>query len=158
MKKIILMTVLLATATWATDFSQLSTQELMNMRSSISTVERPAFKVEMQKRIRVMSPQQRQQMMQRRSKGGMRKKGMRKRAGFSSFDANGDGKLSQKEFYDAQAAHMTQKANEGRPMKNAGNAPTFEMIDTNKDGSISEVEFSTFRQKKMQQMRQKKGV
>jgi len=152
------MTVLLATATWATDFSQLSTQELMNMRGSISAAERPAFKAEMQKRMRAMSPQERQQMMQQRGKGGMGKKGMQNKPGFSSFDTNGDGKLSQKEFYDAQAAHMTQMANEGRPMKNAGNAPTFEMIDANKDGSISEVEFSTFRQKKMQKMRQKKGM
>ena len=149
---------LLVSATWAVDFSQMSTQELMNMRGSISAAERPAFKAEMQKRMRAMSPQERQQMMQRAKSGGMGKRGMNNRPDFSSFDKDGNGKLSQQEFYDAQAGHMAQKANEGKMMKNAANAPTFEMIDSNNDGAISPEELSKYQQKKMQQMRQKRGM
>jgi len=148
---------LLVSATWATDFSQLSTQELINMRGSISFADRPAFKAEMQKRMQSLSPQERQQMMKGKGKG-MKKQGMNHRADFSTFDTDRNGKITSKEFYDAQAAHMTAQANAGKPMKNAANIPTFEQIDSNKDGIVSQNEFSTFQQNKMQQMVQKRGL
>jgi len=48
---------------------------------------------------------------------------------------------------------MTQKASEGKPMKNAANAPTFESIDSNGDGVISETEFTAHQMQKMQAKR-----
>jgi len=167
MKKLVLLAVL-ATAAWSVDFSQMSTEELMKLRGTLSQSERPAFRAEMQKRMQSMSPAERQQLMQGRGMGGMKGQGMNKGRGggkgmlsrptFASFDSNGDGKVSKQEFYDAQAAKMTQKANEGKLMKNAQNAPTFEMIDSNKDGSISPSELSSYQDKKMQQMVQKRGL
>jgi Ca2+-binding EF-hand superfamily protein len=152
MKKLALIA-LLATAAWSIDFSQMSTEELMNMRGTLSAADRPAFKAEMQKRMQAMSPSERQQMMQRKGmKKGMGKgssKGMQNRPTYESFDTDGDGKVTEKEFYDVQAAKMTQKANEGKMMKNAANAPTFESIDTNHDKVMSSEEFSTFQSKRM---------
>jgi len=152
MKKLALIA-LLATAAWSADYSQMSTEELMKLRGTLSPSERPAFKAEMQKRMQTMSPQERQQMMQGRGMGkGMKQgqKGMQNRPGYADFDLNHDGKVTQKEFYDAQAAIMTQKASEGKPMKNAANAPSFESIDANSDGVISETEFGTFQMQRMQ--------
>ncbi|SFV89630.1 hypothetical protein MNB_SV-4-196 [hydrothermal vent metagenome] len=161
MKKLALIA-LLATAAWSVDYSQMSTEELMKLRGTLSPAERPAFRAEMQKRMQAMSPQQRQQMMQGRRMGkgmgqgcGMRqgRQGMQNRPSYADFDLNHDGKVTQKEFYDAQAARMTQRAKEGRPMKNAANAPTFKTIDSNGDGVISESEFNTFRMQRMQAKR-----
>jgi Ca2+-binding EF-hand superfamily protein len=151
MKKLALLA-LLATAAWSVDFSQMSTEELMNMRGTLSSADRPAFRAEMQKRMKSMSPAQRQQLMQGRGKGkgmGKGKKGMQNRPTFETFDLNKDGKVTEKEFYDAQAAHMTQKAKEGKMMKNAGNAPTFDSIDANHDKVMSPEEFSAFQAERM---------
>jgi len=167
MKKLVLLAVL-ATAAWSVDFSQMSTDELMKMRGTLSPSERPAFRAEMQKRMQNMSPAQRQQMMQGQTKGmkqsqGMDKnrgtgKGMQNRPTYSDYDLNGDDKITPKEFYDAQAARMNKKADEGKMMKHAGSAPSFETIDTDKNGVISPSEFSLHQQKHMQKMRQQKGL
>ena len=169
MKKVIILTALLASAAWAVDYSQISTEALMNMRGTISVNEQPAFRAEMQKRMQTMTPTQRQELMQRPAKAqgmgkgmnsqrgqGMSKginknkgKGKQNRPDFASYDLNRDGKVSKKEFYDAQAARMTQKANEGKMMRKAGNAPTFESIDTNSDGVVTTTEFSTQQTKRM---------
>jgi len=66
---------------------------------------------------------------------------------FSDFDANADAKVSQEEFENAQQKRMTQRAEEGRLMKNAANAPTFADIDTNKDGSFDAAEFGAHQAK-----------
>ena len=90
-------------------------------------------------------------------KGNKGKGGMQNRPTFSTYDLNGDGKILQEEFYNAQAARMTQKANEGRQMRNAGNAPTFESIDTNGDKVITEDEFSAHQINRKQNHRRGKG-
>ncbi|WP_295421375.1 DUF1104 domain-containing protein [Sulfurovum sp.] len=149
---------LLVTAAWSTDFSQLSTEELIQLKGTISPSERPAFRAEMQKRMQTGASQKKQQMMKGRGMGkgcgmGQGQKSMQNRPNYADFDLNHDGKITQKEFYDAQAAHMTQKANKGKMMKNAANAPTFESIDSNNDGFISETEFSAHQVKQMQTKR-----
>jgi len=133
----------------------MSTEELMSMRGTLSPTERPAFKAEMQKRMQSMSPQQRQQLMQGRGMG-KGKSGMQNRPSFETFDLNKDGKVTEKEFYDAQAAHMGQKAKEGKMMKNAGNAPTFDSIDKNHDKIMTPDEFSAFQAERMK--RKMKGM
>jgi len=54
------MLALFASATWAVDFSQISTEELMGMRGTISVSERPAFRAEMQSRLQAMTAEERQ--------------------------------------------------------------------------------------------------
>ena len=174
MKKVIILTALLASATWAVDFSQMSTEELMNMRGTISVNERPAFRAEMQKRMQTMTPTQRQQFMQSspgrgqgiapqgaqgmskgmtsqrgQGMGGNKGKGIQNRPTFTTYDLNSDGKITKKEFYDGQAERMTQKANEGKMMRNVGKAPTFESIDANSDGTVTPAEFDTHQMNRM---------
>jgi Ca2+-binding EF-hand superfamily protein len=165
MKKVIILTALLISAALAADYSQVSTEELMNMRGTISVNEQPAFRAEMQKRMQTMTPTQRQELMQRPANAqGMGKgmnsqrgqgmnrnkgKGRQNRPTFTTYDLNNDGKITQKEFYDGQAERMTQKADEGKMMRNAGKAPTFESIDANSDGVVTQTEFSTHQMNRM---------
>ena len=69
---------------------------------------------------------------------------------FSDFDTNSDGKITQVEFEEAHSKHMQKMAEEGRPMRNAGNAPQFSDIDTNGDGVITPEEFKKHHQKRME--------
>ena len=69
---------------------------------------------------------------------------------FSVYDSNGDGAISEQEFYAARAARMGQKAQEGRPMRNAGNAPSFADFDTNGDGKLTPEELTQGQQQRMQ--------
>ena len=167
MKKVIILA-LLASVAWAVDYSQMSTEELMKMRGTISVDERPAFRAEMQKRMQTMTPAQRQQFMQSspgrgQSMGqgitprGTKGKGIQNRPTFATYDLNNDGEITQKEFYDAQAERMTQKAKEGKMMRKSGKAPTFESIDTNSDGIVTPTEFNTHQTNRMNSNMRGKG-
>ena len=70
---------------------------------------------------------------------------------FNDFDANGDGKITQTEFENAQQARQQKQAESGKMMKNVGNAPQFGDIDTNKDGVIDATEFKNHQMTRMQQ-------
>jgi len=59
MKKVFLGAFAMIVAVYATDFSSMSTQDLANMRGSVATEEREAFKNEMQSRMSSMSPEER---------------------------------------------------------------------------------------------------
>lgn len=144
MKKVIILA-LLASGAWAADFSQMSTEEMMNMRGNVPVDNRPAFREEMQKRMQSMSPEERQKYMQTRGMGqGMRGGGqncMKNLPTFAEFDLNNDGKITQSELEEARAKRMSQKAKEGKMLRNAGNAPAFADMDKNKDGSLNQEEF-----------------
>ncbi|RXK02431.1 hypothetical protein CRV07_13820 [Halarcobacter ebronensis] len=59
---------------------------------------------------------------------------------FSVYDANGDGVISEQEFYDIRAQRIQQKVDQGMPMRNVGNSPDFKYFDTNGDGKLTETE------------------
>ncbi|MBD3790307.1 MAG: DUF1104 domain-containing protein [Campylobacterales bacterium] len=80
---------------------------------------------------------------------GMGKMRMRQMPQFSDCDLNNDGQIVENEFLEARAKRMNERAEEGRMMKNAGNAPSFGDIDTDKNGKITPEEFH---QHQMQQM------
>jgi len=61
--KYLIATFLVATVVAATDFSQMSTQELAQMRGNVPVEERDAFRAEMQKRMQTMSPEERRNLM-----------------------------------------------------------------------------------------------
>ena len=141
MKRLIIMA-LLASGTWAADFSHMSTEEMLNMRGSVSVDDRPSFQQEMQKRMQSMTPQERQKYNMRKNKGkGMLQKGMNNQPTFSQFDLNNDGKITPKELEEGRAERIKQNTKEGRMMRNVEKASSFTDIDTNKDGTISKEEF-----------------
>lgn len=142
---------LLASATWAADFSHMSTEEMINMRGSVPVDDRPDFRKEMQKRMQSMSPEEQQKYMQTRGMGqgmgqgkGMMGRGqncMKNLPTFEQYDLNNDGKITQSELEEARAKRMSQKAKEGKMLRNARNAPAFADMDKNKDGSLNQEEF-----------------
>ncbi|OIP55986.1 MAG: hypothetical protein AUK54_02900 [Helicobacteraceae bacterium CG2_30_36_10] len=70
---------------------------------------------------------------------------------YSDFDADGNGEVTQTEFENAQQTRMTEQAEAGKQMRNAGNAPTFEDVDTNNDGVLTQVEFQNHQKTQMQE-------
>ena len=145
---------LVASASWAADFSQISTEEMMNMRGSVPANDRSDFREEMQKRMQSMSPEERQKYMQTRGMGqgtrgmgqgkgmmGGKQNYMRDMPTFEQYDLNNDGKVTKNELEEARTKRMTQKAKEGKMLRNAGNAPAFTDMDKNNDGSLNPEEF-----------------
>jgi len=60
---------------------------------------------------------------------------------FSDFDLNKDGQITKVEFNDAHQKRMQSKADDGRMMRNVGNAPSFSDMDTDANGLIGSEEF-----------------
>ncbi|MDY0195671.1 MAG: EF-hand domain-containing protein [Sulfurovaceae bacterium] len=76
--------------------------------------------------------------------------GMMQMPTFGEFDLNGDGYIIESELKEARAKRMSQRAKDGRMMKNAAAAPSFASIDANKDGKISPDEFQKHQEMHMQ--------
>jgi len=72
---------------------------------------------------------------------------------FEVYDKNKDGYISETEFYDVRGERMEKRAEEGRPMRNAGNAPDFAFFDTDGDGKLTKVELLEGQNKRMQERR-----
>lgn len=69
---------------------------------------------------------------------------------FESYDKDGNGFISQKEYNERKTERMTQRAQENRQMKNAVNSPDFSYFDINGDGKISKNELTIRQQERMQ--------
>ncbi|EIF51705.1 MULTISPECIES: EF-hand domain-containing protein [Sulfurovum] len=154
--KNIIMIGLLASVAWAADFSNMSTEEMMNMRGSVPVDDRPAFQQEMQKRMQSMTPEERQKYM--RTNGMGKGMGMTSKRNcckhimqptFEEYDLNNDGKITQSELEEARAKRMSQKAKEGKMLRNAGKAPAFSDMDKNNDGALNKEEFQIHQTEQM---------
>ncbi len=75
---------------------------------------------------------------------------MRGPMAFADYDANGDGAINEQEFNEARAKRMAARAEEGRPMRGAANAPSFADFDANGDGKLSPEELTQGQQAQMQ--------
>lgn len=158
MKRVMIMA-LFASAAWAADFSQMSTEEMMNMRGSVPVDDRPAFQAEMQKRMQNMTPEERQKyrpmrqgmgMNSGQGKGmGMGRNCMQNMPTFEEYDLNNDGKITESELDEARTKRMNEKAKEGKMLRNAGNAPAFSQMDKNNDGSLNREEFQLHQSEQM---------
>jgi len=63
---------------------------------------------------------------------------------FNDLDLiNKDEKITKVEFEDAQQKRMTKRTEDGRLLRNAGNAPMFDTVDLGKSGYINAKEFRT---------------
>ncbi len=67
MKKLILIAIL-ATTIWGADFSGYTTEKLIEMRGTVAVEQRDAFRAEMKKRIKTMTPEQKELFMQSKQK------------------------------------------------------------------------------------------
>jgi Ca2+-binding EF-hand superfamily protein len=71
---------------------------------------------------------------------------------FSSFDADGDGLLSEVEFAQGRAERIKERSQQGYQMRNLANAPSFDAIDQNSDGQIDKQEFERAQMQHRQMM------
>lgn len=159
MKKSIIVAGVLGMSLWAVDFSQMTTEQLIDMRGNVLVEDRDTFKTEMQSRLQNMTQEERSAFITSRQDMGMgqqRGMGANNAPTFENLDADGDGKITQTELNVAREARMTAKAAEGKALKNAGNAPSFGTLDRNSDGAIDTNEFQTHQQERMNN-RQKSG-
>jgi len=76
---------------------------------------------------------------------------------FDIYDINKDGYVSKSEFYDIRANRQSIRANQGMPMRNAGNAPDFTLFDKNKDGKLTKLELLEGQNSQMKNNRSNKG-
>ena len=76
---------------------------------------------------------------------------------FNVYDTDGDNLISEAEFYDARAKRMQKRADDGYPMRNAGNAPDFSEFHGNSDGTLTPEELSAGQQAQMNKRRGAKG-
>ncbi len=143
MKKSIIVAGILGMSLWAVDFSQITTEQLIELRGSVSVEDREAFKTEMQSRLQTMTQEERSAFIASRQVLGMgQQRGMSTNAPtFANLDTDGDGKITQSELDMAREVRMSAKAAEGKLLKNVGNAPNFSTIDRNGDGAIDTNEF-----------------
>lgn len=65
---------------------------------------------------------------------------------FNTFDADGDGEISEDEFNKARGERMAARSQEGRPMTGLQNMPSFADIDSDGSGTISEEEMLAHQQ------------
>ncbi|MGE4397227.1 MAG: DUF1104 domain-containing protein [Sulfurimonas sp.] len=70
MKKIVMLSIMAASLSFATDYSLMSTEEMQSMRGSIPAEDRDAFKAEMQSRVKNMSQEEKDAFRGSNSKGG----------------------------------------------------------------------------------------
>ena len=81
-------------------------------------------------------------------------------APFSDFDMDGNGFVSEAEFYSVREQRMAARASEGRKMRCAQYAPSFVDLDTDGDGQLSPEELTAGQQAHMgkcKEMRQGDG-
>lgn len=61
---------------------------------------------------------------------------------FAEYDLNSDGKIAEQEFNEAHAKRISERAQQGYPMRNVGNTSSFKDIATNGDVSLGAEEVS----------------
>ncbi len=69
---------------------------------------------------------------------------------FATYDANGDGAVTEAEFNTIQSQRMASRAASGRPMPGAANAPTFAEFDQDADGKLTAAELTAGQQAQRQ--------
>ena len=70
---------------------------------------------------------------------------------FTEFDLDGNGVLTEAEFYQARAQRIAERSQQGYAMRGLANAPEFGEIDRNGDGQVDATEFTSAQARHRQQ-------
>ena len=70
---------------------------------------------------------------------------------FAEFDLDGNGVLTEAEFYQARAQRIAERSQQGYAMRGLANAPEFGEIDRNGDGQVDAIEFAAAQAQHRQQ-------
>ena len=154
MKKIVLAISVLTLGLMATDFTSMTSDELIALRGTVAVEDRDAYRAEMQDRMSTFTPAQQDALRNSRSSQG---KGMGQKqpsrqpllASFSSVDSDGDGQITQAELDAFRADRQASQAADGKLLQNINNAPSLATIDTNGDGVIDSSEFQAHQSTQM---------
>jgi Ca2+-binding EF-hand superfamily protein len=71
---------------------------------------------------------------------------------FSDFDLDGNGVITEPEFYQARAKRIAERSQQGYQMRNLGNAPAFGTVDRDGNGRIDPAELSAAQAEHRRQM------
>jgi len=83
----------------------------------------------------------RQYMQQKQAMSSGQRRG-RNMPGFTDFDGNKDGYISEQELIEARSMRISNRIQQGYQMRNTANISSFQEIDKNNDDKISPEEFS----------------
>jgi hypothetical protein len=70
---------------------------------------------------------------------------------FAEFDLDGNGVLTEAEFYQARGQRIAERSQQGYAMRGLANAPEFGEIDRNGDGRVDATEFTSAQARHRQQ-------
>lgn len=76
---------------------------------------------------------------------------------FEAYDQNHDGTVSEAEFDGVRAERMQKRAEQGYPMRRAGEAPLFSEFDGDGDGKLTRQELQAGQLKQLQERRAQRG-
>jgi Ca2+-binding EF-hand superfamily protein len=76
---------------------------------------------------------------------------------FDAFDMDGNGLISEAEFYTVRGERMSNRAAAGKPMQGAADAPSFTAFDTNGDGVLEPEELAAGQQAQREKRHMKSG-
>jgi len=141
MKRTVLAIGFLTLGLMATDFSSMTTEELIALRGTVAVEDRADFRAEMQSRMATMTPEEQAAFTASRQAVGGGMGGGATPPSFADIDSDGDGKITQEELESARADRQAANAAAGKLLQNADSAPALADIDTNGDGVIDETEF-----------------
>ena len=168
MKRTVLTLGLLTLGLMATDFSSMTTEELIDLRGTVSVDEQADYRTEMLSRVDSMSSDELAALRASRQANpagmgaGQGAGNLANQPKLIDFDTDGDGVISEAEFDTARAERLAEQSADGRLLANADDAPDFATIDTNGDGVIDATELSTHQTEQMathtNQASQQRGV
>jgi len=150
-KTLFLISVAVAGLMATTDFSQMTTEELINLRGQVAPEDIEAFRTELQSRVATMTAEERAALQASRQMSSAGAQGVNRATPptFESLDADGDGKITQEELDSARATRIQENTDAGRLLQNVDNAPSLSTIDTNGDGVIDATEFQAYQTSQM---------
>jgi Ca2+-binding EF-hand superfamily protein len=162
MKKTVLTLGLLTLGLMATDFASMTTEELIDLRGTVSVDEQADYRTEMLSRVDSMSSDELSALRASRQANpvgiGQGARNSANQPKLIDFDSDGDGVISEAEFDTARTDRLAEQSADGRLLVNADDAPNFATIDTNGDGVIDSTELTTHQTTQMATNIQQRGA